>query len=97
MNPPAVDETPPATIGTSPDDPPAPLPPGNPPPMVSACPPNGPPEVGQPCEGDLRCHYGSTDPCNGDWTELRCVEGAFQESPLPSCNPPPPPAATSKR
>ncbi len=92
VNPPEVEVT---------SDPvPEPIPPPrNPPPPLSECPPNGPPEVGQGCVGDLVCHYGSTDPCDADYVELRCVERAFQVSPRPTCNPPAPmpPAATSKR
>jgi len=92
MNPPGIE--PPATVVESPRPI---IGPGNPPPMVSACPPNGPPEIGQGCEADLVCHYGSTDPCDSGWIELRCVAGMFEVSPRPTCNPPPPPATTSKR
>lgn len=87
MNPPMPDPEPP---------PPTPEPTGREnPPVVVTCPPEAP-AVGEGCAAGLVCHYGSTDPCDAGWVELRCVDGTFAPAARPTCNPPPPPAATSK-
>ena len=61
----------------------------NPPPLT-ACPVSAP-APGEPCSGPVECHYGSESVCDADYQDFRCVNGAFDLLPRPSCNPPMPP------
>jgi hypothetical protein len=64
----------------------------NPPPLppASSC-PEAAPGVGDACAEGLECHYGSQNICDADYQDFRCVNGAFDLLPRPSCNPPMPP------
>ncbi len=67
-------------------------PPMNPPmpAPITACPPTAP-AVGDPCTGELQCHYGSDDGCDPSYVDYRCVSGNIDLAPRPTCNPPEPP------
>lgn len=89
MNPPGIEPTVTPPPPDRPMNPPEPV-------ALAVCPPAAPAD-GTACLGELSCHYGSTDPCAGDYADHRCVSGTFVTSPRPTCNPPPPPSSLAPR